>query len=96
MVRYYIRVMRLFEQFPSPSYVIKIAESATSVVSKDDPYTVGVIATCTCTRHSSTFLVTEYMYMYLYKYPQSKQSVHCTHCMHLIVATNVLSQVHYL
>ncbi len=43
MVRYYIRVMRLFEQFPSPSYVIKIAESATSVVSKDDPYTVGVI-----------------------------------------------------
>ncbi len=55
MVRYYIRVMRLFEQFPSPSYVIKIAELATSVVSKDDPDAVGAINRY---RHSSAFLVT--------------------------------------
>ncbi len=42
-VRYYIRVMRLFEQFPSPNGVIGIAESAISVVNKDDPDTVSAL-----------------------------------------------------
>ena len=40
LVEYYIKVMRLFEQVPSPSYVIRVAKVATNVVNKDHPNAV--------------------------------------------------------
>ena len=42
VVNYYIKAMRLFEQFPSPSHVIKVAEVATSVAKNDDPGAVSI------------------------------------------------------
>ena len=45
VVHYYTKVMRLLEQFPAPSYVIKIAESATRMIDKDDPGVVSHFST---------------------------------------------------
>lgn len=42
VVKYYIKAMRLFEQFPSPSHVIRVAEVATSVTNKDNPGAVSI------------------------------------------------------
>ena len=40
LVEYYVKVMRLFEQVPSPSYVVRVAEVATSVVNREHPNAV--------------------------------------------------------
>ena len=40
-VGYYVKVMRLFEQIPSPSYVIKVTKIATKLVNKDHPNAVS-------------------------------------------------------
>ena len=40
-VQYYVKVMRLFEQVPSPSYVIRVAKVATNLVNRDHPNAVS-------------------------------------------------------
>ena len=40
-VQYYIKMMRLFEQVPSPSYVVKVAKIATKLVNRDHPNAVS-------------------------------------------------------
>ena len=52
--QYYVRVMRLFEQVSSPSFVIKIAEIATKKVDKEDPNAVSTTHTHTHTHTHST------------------------------------------
>ena len=41
LVQYYIKVMRLFEQVPSPSYAIRVAEGATNMINRDHPNAVS-------------------------------------------------------
>ena len=43
MVQYYIKVMRLFEQVPSPSYVVRVTKIATNLVNKEHPNAVSWI-----------------------------------------------------
>ena len=40
-VGYYVKVMRLFEQIPSPSYVVKVTKIATKLVNRDHPNAVS-------------------------------------------------------
>ena len=40
-VQYYVKVMRLFEQVPSPSYVVRVAKVATKLVNRDHPNAVS-------------------------------------------------------
>ena len=52
LVQYYIKVVRLFEQVPAPSLVIKVADEATRKVDQGDPNCVrrceSVLALCEC------------------------------------------------
>jgi hypothetical protein len=40
-VQYYVKVMRLFEQVPSPSYVVMVTKIATKLVNRDHPSAVS-------------------------------------------------------
>ena len=40
MVQYFIKVMRLFEHVPSPSYVVRVTEVATNLVNRKYPNAV--------------------------------------------------------
>ena len=40
LLQYYVKVMRLFEQVPSPSFAVRVAEVATGVVRRDNPAAV--------------------------------------------------------
>ena len=40
-VQYYVKVMRLFEQVPSPSYVVMVTKIATKLVNRDHPNAVS-------------------------------------------------------
>ena len=41
LVQYYVKVVRLFEQVPAPTLVIKVAEEATHKVNQGDPNCVS-------------------------------------------------------
>ena len=45
-MQYYSRVMRLFEQVPSPSYVIRVAKTATKLVNSEHPNAVSLELAC--------------------------------------------------
>ncbi len=47
LVEYYIKVMRLFEQIPAPTFVVSTATVATKVASKTDPNSVSIQRYCT-------------------------------------------------
>ena len=42
-VHYYVKVMRLFEQVPSPSFVIRVAKIATKLVNREHPNAVSLL-----------------------------------------------------
>ena len=44
-VQYYIKVMRLFEQVPSPNYVVKVTRIATKLVNREHPNAVSLLTT---------------------------------------------------
>ena len=41
LLQYYVKVMRLFEQVPSPSFAVRVVEVATGVVRRDNPAAVS-------------------------------------------------------
>ena len=44
-VQYYIKVMRLFEQVPSPNYVVMVTRIATKLVNREHPNAVSLLTT---------------------------------------------------